>query len=802
MQPLKTLSAEQKYVVDSGILWSGFNCILQMPTGSGKTWLAEQAIKNLLQNGKRAVYLTPLRALATELYARWKQEFKEFDVGIFTGEFMLGGMKPPVSFDKARLLIMTPERLDSCTRNWRSHWSWMPELDAIVVDEFHLLGDPDRGPRLEGTLLRMQRLNPFLQIIGLSATLGNRTELADWLNGVHYGTNVRNIPLTWNIARYKKATEKPGLLSEEVLRCIKKGGKSLVFVQSRRRAEQLSQHLINVGLRASHHHAGLQHENRTKIEKCFRSNELDVIVATGTLEMGLNMPVRQVILYDLQTFDGSNFVPLSVTSVWQRGGRAGRPGLDESGEVVLLAPSWDHNLKTYLKGTFEPTHSGLSMARALAEQVVIEVSTGLSRTLQELKSTFSLSLASYQDKLANLPAVIETMIQSEMLIPACSDNKKKKEQKYKVTRLGRVACRHHLAPDTVLYMKNAVLSENIDSFTFLDFLLITVGSGDCDPLLPVDFEELDFLSIQLNKERSVFLKGTNIDVAKRLDRNGKQLLSIIKTALVAREWTRVGDLEEVAKIFNCYPFEIIKLSENLARLLTALSAICEDLEKAKGNKDPGFLKNKGTSSFFAKYRALIQMIAYGLDEKAASLTLIPGIGGKLTQKLINFGIEDIEDLALAEPECFSAIKGISKKRAIEWIENAESLAKQFTASCFKDNGPDILIKPPGWPAGIDPYRLRRALELNVKKLRPNIYQITGGLEPHIVKNKNDFICDCLDFENSNVCKHLLAVRIFRKDRELKALAKKLSKSKESHEGVDLFNYWFENNSFLTKRGVA
>ena len=71
------------------------------------------------------------------------------------------------------------------------------------------------------------------------------------------------------------------------------------------------------------------------------------------------------------------------------------------------------------------------MARALAEQVVIEVSTGLSRTLQEIKSTFSLSLASYQDKLANLPAVIETMIQSEILIPACSDNEKKKEQKYK-----------------------------------------------------------------------------------------------------------------------------------------------------------------------------------------------------------------------------------------------------------------------------------------------------------------------------------------------------------------------------------
>ena len=60
--------------------------------------------------------------------------------------------------------------------------------------------------------------------------------------------------------------------------------------------------------------------------------------------MGLNLPARQVVLYDLQTFDGTDFVPLSVNTVWQRAGRAGRRGLDTQGEVVLIAPSWDREL--------------------------------------------------------------------------------------------------------------------------------------------------------------------------------------------------------------------------------------------------------------------------------------------------------------------------------------------------------------------------------------------------------------------------------------------------------------------------
>jgi helicase len=320
----ESLNPGQRPVVDHGLLSSGFNVVLQMPTGSGKTWLAEQAIAAALTAGARAIYLTPLRALANELLDRWTRRFHEYAVGVFTGEYGQRG-NYPVPFRHARLLIMTPERLDACTRHWRSHWGWMPEVSLLVVDELHLLGQRGRGPRLEGALMRARRLNPFLQVFGLSATLGNRAELAEWLDGVHFGSEWKPLPITWRYVRFRRANDKPRILLEQVQQCVANGGQSLVFVQSRRRAETLSQDLRAAGILAGHHHAGLDANERRRLESEYRARTLHALVSTGTLEMGLNLPARQVVLYDLQMFDGSDFVPLSVNTVWQRAGRAGRP---------------------------------------------------------------------------------------------------------------------------------------------------------------------------------------------------------------------------------------------------------------------------------------------------------------------------------------------------------------------------------------------------------------------------------------------------------------------------------------------
>src|SRR5579859_2653427 len=288
------LLRSQRDALRAGVLEHPGGAVLCMPTGSGKTYLSETAIAQALAAGRRAIYLAPLRALAAELYARWSDTFAPHAVGIFTGEYGAQAEADyPVTFEAARLLIMTPERLEACTRDWHAHWGWIPEVDLVVADELHLLGDGHRGATLESALTRLRRLNPLARVWGLSATLGNVEELAGWLGAKSFQSTWRPVPLNWTVLRYAQASDKPRLCREAVARNVAAGGASLVFVQSRRRAESVALALAEADLRAAAHHAGLSRARRTEVEDAFRADALDVVVCTPTLEMGLNLPARQ-----------------------------------------------------------------------------------------------------------------------------------------------------------------------------------------------------------------------------------------------------------------------------------------------------------------------------------------------------------------------------------------------------------------------------------------------------------------------------------------------------------------------------
>lgn len=786
------LNPAQHEVVERGLLDSGFNSILQLPTGSGKTWLAERAMEQVLNRGGRVIYLTPLRALAAELTDRWSAAFGPDKVGVFTGEY--GVRKPyPLAFGDARLLVMTPERLDACTRHWRTHWHWMPEVDLVVVDEFHLIGDPGRGPRLEGALGRLRRLNPFAQVVGLSATMGNVAELSDWLGGVCYQSEWRSMPLEWKLLRFRKATDKPRLMVDTVQSCIDGGGQSLVFVQSRRRAEQLSAHLREAGLVAAHHHAGLESEERQRVEARYRARQTDVLISTGTLEMGVNLPARQVLLYDLQRFNGLDFVPLSVNTVWQRAGRAGRRGLDDRGQVVLLAPTWDRQAERYLDGTFEPIRSGLNAPQALAEQILAEVASGLSRNLCQLKRALSQTLAQHQNRLEGVESVVGEMLSSGMLEDV--DDVERRRTSLRATRLGRIAVRQMLSPATVVHLARALKTEEAEYYTFLDLLLLAAASTDCEPRVPADFEELDTLVDVLGHERSYLLGRGSDDLNARMGCHGRRLLNVIKTALVARQWTRVGDAEAVAEDFGCYPFELRRLTESLVRILTACVAIMTPPKSETEIEEPvPLLADEPTLA--ERVRALLAMVSYGIDEEAVTLTFLNGVGGTLARHLQAHGIGDIEALAESEAEELNDVRGVSLRRAEAWIAQAVDTIGTRSALALRETGARIQPLSSDWPEQVDPYRLRRAQELSVRSRGSRRYGVTGGLEPHRVSLPPEGAprCDCADFAKGNVCKHILAVRLYRGDRSLKHLVERMGNAPSNLEGLDLFQLWFQRRA--------
>ncbi len=778
-----SLFPPQKEVVERGLLSSGFSSILQLPTGSGKTWLAAQTIRQVLEQGQRAVYLAPLRALAEELTEEWESQFSEFKVGIFTGDYGGSGQKYPVPFKEADLLIMTPERLDACTRAWRQHWNWLPKVDLVVVDEIHLLNDERRGPRLEGAISRTRRLNPFIRFLGLSATIGNRQELAEWLKGTSYRSSWRPIPLDWKFSEFNDPKEKSDLLLDEARRNVDNGGQTLVFVQSRRRAEELATFLEDEGLVSSHHHAGLIRKDRERIENKFRSGDLDVLVATSTLEMGVNLPVRQVVLYDIQRFNGIDFEPLSTNSVWQRVGRAGRPGLDSKGEAVLIMPSWDRKSHRYPDNSFDPINSQLSNSQALAEQIVTEVASGLSTTPDQLESNMDLYLAGHQKRLSSLEEVYNTMVEAGMIEEESKRKNGKLRLRLSATKLGWVAVRHMLRPETVLLCRRVIKHHR--DLSFFDILLTACSTSDITPVLPVDFEELDLLSARLEAEPSFLLNSNWEKVPDLLEVEGKRLLSGIKMALVLRAWTRTGDIKKVAERFDCYPFEVTQLRDSTSRLLTAWPSLINSPEE-----DVPTWVHDGVAPLDERVRAIGRMVESGLNESVATLTLISGIGSTFAGRLSSHGVNDIEELASADLSSLCAIKGVSEKRAQEWVWEAAETVADKSAFWFKDVGPNIEVESHSWPASVDPYRLRRALDLDVQKPSTNSFLVSGGLEPHKVQDEGDSLsCDCADAAKGNLCKHVLAIRLRTGDSQLQHLADRLTESKK--QDISLFDLWYD-----------
>ena len=285
-----------------------------------------------------------------------------------------------------------------------------------MIDELHLLNEGPRGARLEALITRALRLNPFMRIIGLSATLANLDELAEWLQARTFQSSWRLVPITKQVRRFSKTTDKPAILLEEIQETTDSHGKVLVFVNSRKRAEALAKQLRQAGIVAAFHHAGLSRADRLSTETAFRHGPLDVLVATSTLEMGLNLPARKVILYDSYTFsEKGRFVDLPVINYVQRTGRAGRPGLGTEGKSVFFLPAWAGNEKRYANEMIEPIWSSLFDENLLAEQVLAEISSRIAITQAQLESGFGdKTLWRFQGGKHRMDAIVDLLVGSGM----------------------------------------------------------------------------------------------------------------------------------------------------------------------------------------------------------------------------------------------------------------------------------------------------------------------------------------------------------------------------------------------------
>ncbi len=170
------LRPAQEKSINAGLL-EGKNLLVCTPTASGKTLIAELAAVSSILNGEgKAIYIVPLKALASEKY----KDFKKRYGSLMKVALSIGDIDSSDSYlADYDFIICTAEKLDSLLRH---HSPWIKSVKVVIVDEVHLLNDPGRGPTLEILITILKQMLPRMQLIALSATIGNAEELAEWLS--------------------------------------------------------------------------------------------------------------------------------------------------------------------------------------------------------------------------------------------------------------------------------------------------------------------------------------------------------------------------------------------------------------------------------------------------------------------------------------------------------------------------------------------------------------------------------------------------------------------------------------------
>ena len=396
---IKTLHPPQAEAMPSVL--SGKNTMLCIPTASGKTLVAFMGIVNQIlsvDKGSRGIYIVPLKALASEKLDELKEigEHLGLKIGLGIGD----APNEARQIDDCDILVCTSEKLDSLMR---SKPEVLRRVSVVVADEFHLLNDSSRGPTMEINLARIRHLLPAVQIITLSATVGNSQDLADWLDSELIVSQWRPVSLEYStlaeLDLEPRAIQKSELQTGSNLNpprtlngpkshiawaaledVYNQEGQLLVFVGTRRSAQseakKLGQRMVKflsknkpeslkelqklseklarnsnsamgdtlaecVKGGVAFHHAGLRHSQRQLIESAFKERLLHCLCATPTLAAGVNLPARRVLVRDLKRFDDGMSRLLPVMEVRQMLGRAGRPRYDPIGEAWLACKGGD-----------------------------------------------------------------------------------------------------------------------------------------------------------------------------------------------------------------------------------------------------------------------------------------------------------------------------------------------------------------------------------------------------------------------------------------------------------------------------
>ena len=698
----------QEEAVKAGAL-EGKNLVLASPTASGKTLIAELcALNHILERNGKTVYLTPLRALASEKFEEFKKytsiskkDGRRIRVGISTGDFD----SADAWLERYDIIVTTNEKADSLLRH---RAKWMEEISLVVADEVHLLNEAERGPTLEVVLARLMEVNPDLQILALSATINNVDEIAAWLKAEHVTTEWRPVRLKEGVLlndeiqfkdgearKIEKKVKDPSL--NLALHSIKSGGQVLIFASTRKSSvavakkvagelkEVLSKPLkrslgheaekiLAAGERTSisdslaelvkhgtaFHHAGLGGKHRKLIEDGFREGKVKVLVATPTLAFGVNLPARTVIVHEYRRYEaGYGYYPISVLEYKQMAGRAGRPKYDKYGESVLIAKTGDeadYLLESYILARPERIWSRLAVERTMRSHVLATVAADFAHTENGIYEFFGRTFYAYQYDVGAIKTIIGKILKylyDEEMIEVYG-------QDINATRFGKRVSELYIDPVSAVIIRDAV-KRKTTNLSDLSFLHLVAHTPDMGPVIRPYSQELDEMTIFVEKHKKEFLTDVPDEWEDRIAY--EEFLGEIKTAMVLNSWIEELSEDQIIERFRVQPGDLFRAIENAKWLLHAT----RELAALFGERE-----------FTPQILNLIERVEKGAKKELLPIIKLEGVGRVRGRILYNAGYKTIEDIRRADLNELTNLPLIGPRLAKKIKEQVGGFVKKET----------------------------------------------------------------------------------------------------------------------------
>ena len=695
----------QEQSVKAGLFDEKKNFLITIPTASGKTLIAMLAILSHLSKHKtKVVYLTPLRALTSEKFEEFKKLEKlnlgrKIKVALSTGD----SKEKKEKLEDADVIFLTNESMDA---NLAFQKDWIYDIGLVVSDEIHLIGDNTRGPTLEIILTRFKSgfigKNPP-KIIGLSATISNSNELADWLNCELVESTFRRVPLSeavysrhiitnqdreeteGNFAKNRQESRHPKAWIGLGLDTVAEKHQCLIFAMTRKNAvawakeagldvvkelkpnqkkelEKISKKILpkedydNTKLTSelaktvkngtAFHHAGLDQRCRTIIENAFKNRHIKLLTATPTLAAGVNLPARRVVIPSVMRYTNNGLEKISILEYKQMCGRAGRPQYDDMGESIIIAKGYpDEILEHYVDGEPEPLES-----KTLDEDSSLRINLlGFIYTASKFNPTsyekiikfFSQTFAAYQ---LSDDSVLEKKV-TKQLEKLKEYGMITDENGFEPTKFGIRIFYLRIDPETAFDMTGYIedyLRGTKHTFGIL-YMITNLHEFYSQYPIPDKYQgDMDDL----------------IDPNEKLYRNQEFLREYcFKSLLILYKWIDAMTYQDMSDHFDAEPGDIFYIKENAKNLVYIFTEIIKFWrDYAKENKQ---------KKIVSEYQSLIDesdllklQIQHGVPEKYLELVKIKQIGRVRAQILYKNGFKNRLDLEKAKIEKLAKIDKI------------------------------------------------------------------------------------------------------------------------------------------------